>query len=108
MNCACMLCSQNTEVVIRSIAASGFCVLKDRTEEDFVSVWIPWGKSEGAGSFSDEKRKGKKTMEIPHCSALPGVFCPVWQTARKIPRLSLTTALKVSGEMLEACASIGE
>lgn len=62
MNCACMLCSQNTEVVIRSIAPSGFCVLKDRTEEDFLSVWIPWGKSEGAGSFSDEKRKGKKTI----------------------------------------------
>lgn len=60
-----------------------------------MSIWIPWGKSEGAGSFSDEKRKGKKTMEIPHCSALPGLFCPLWQTVRKVPRLSLTTTLKV-------------
>ena len=90
-----MLCSQNTAAVIRSVAPPRFCVLKDRIEEDFVSIWIPRGKSEGAGSFSDEKRKGKKNMEIPHCSALPGVFCPVWQTARKIPRLSLTAVLKV-------------
>lgn len=43
-------------------------------------------------------------MEIPHCRALPGVFCPVWQAARKIPRLSLTAALKVQSKMLEACA----
>lgn len=53
------------------------------------------GDSEGAETFSGEKRRGKKTMEIPRCHALPGVFCPVWQAAREIPRLSLTTALKV-------------
>lgn len=43
-------------------------------------------------------------MEIPRCHALPGVFCPVWQAAREIPRLSLTTTLKAQSKMLEACA----
>jgi len=94
MNCTKNF-SQNTEVAIRSVVPSVFCVLEDRIEEDFVSIWIPWGKSEGAGSFSDEKGGGKKTMDIPHCSTLPRVFCPARQTAREIPGLSLTTALKV-------------
>lgn len=95
MKCTHMLCSQSTEVVIESVAPSGFCVLKDRIEEDVVPIWIPGRKSEGAGSFSDEKRRGKKTVEVPHCSAVPGVFCPAWQTAREIPGLSPTTTLRV-------------
>lgn len=51
-------------------------------------MWIPWGKSEGAESVRDEKREGKKTMEILHCGGL-------LQTAEEIPRLSFTTILKV-------------
>lgn len=75
MNCTYMLCSQNTAVVVRSIAPSRSCILKDTMEEEIFVHMDSMGEVRRSWIFQ-WWRKGRKPWQFLMVALCMGYSIP--------------------------------